>query len=180
MGRTASPLVSLRITMGMFVTGSIMRPRIFISTSIATPGNFGFQIEDFRWVFSQHPRPTANLKSKIYDLKSPFPCSLYHHFAQQAVGKTPGSHHGYITPQIGSGPRRYGEVQGFVLRSPANPLAPGFVLPFNHYFKNLAYMTLIPSPLDLPLLLQQNCEPAGLFAVRNRICQPEGRRIRPR
>src|SRR5215472_6878751 len=35
MGRTVLPWTSRRITMGMLVTGSIMRPRIFISTSMA-------------------------------------------------------------------------------------------------------------------------------------------------
>src|SRR5215472_4665221 len=34
MGKTALPFASLSTTMGMFVTGSIIRPRIFISTSI--------------------------------------------------------------------------------------------------------------------------------------------------
>src|SRR5207247_10884833 len=34
MGRTVSLPESLRITMGIFVTGSIISPRIFISTSI--------------------------------------------------------------------------------------------------------------------------------------------------
>ncbi len=34
MGSTVLPLTSLRITMGMLVTGSIMSPRIFISTSM--------------------------------------------------------------------------------------------------------------------------------------------------
>src|SRR5579863_6911206 len=34
MGSTALPLISLRMTIGMLVTGSIMRPRIFISTSM--------------------------------------------------------------------------------------------------------------------------------------------------
>src|ERR1700678_465104 len=36
MGRTMAPLISLRITMGMLDTGSIINPRIFISTSIAS------------------------------------------------------------------------------------------------------------------------------------------------
>src|SRR5271165_691592 len=34
-GSTALPFTSFRTTIGMFVTGSIIRPRIFISTSIA-------------------------------------------------------------------------------------------------------------------------------------------------
>src|SRR5437764_2915289 len=33
-GRTASPPESFRMTIGMLVTGSIIKPRIFISTSI--------------------------------------------------------------------------------------------------------------------------------------------------
>src|SRR5712692_1069030 len=36
-GRTLLPLTSFRITIGIFVTGSIIRPRIFISSSIAPP-----------------------------------------------------------------------------------------------------------------------------------------------
>src|SRR5205814_1227990 len=39
MGNTAAPLTSLRMTMGMLVTGSIISPRIFISTSIWPPHN---------------------------------------------------------------------------------------------------------------------------------------------
>src|ERR1700722_4800880 len=37
MGRIALPLTSLSTTMGMLVTGSIIRPRIFISTSMRPP-----------------------------------------------------------------------------------------------------------------------------------------------
>src|SRR5579862_2993311 len=41
MGSTAPLLESLRTTMGMLVTGSIIRPRIFISISIAASGASG-------------------------------------------------------------------------------------------------------------------------------------------
>src|SRR5215831_15970838 len=37
MGRTVLPFTSFRMTMGMLVTGSIMSPRIFISTSMSPP-----------------------------------------------------------------------------------------------------------------------------------------------
>src|SRR5271169_5512656 len=37
MGRTESPFTSFRMTMGMLVTGSIISPRIFISTSGMVP-----------------------------------------------------------------------------------------------------------------------------------------------
>src|SRR6266404_4747463 len=49
MGRTESPETSLRTTMGMLVTGSIIRPRIFISTSIV-PLLVGAALEFFEAV----------------------------------------------------------------------------------------------------------------------------------
>ena len=39
-GRMAFPFMSFSITMGMLVTGSIINPRIFISTSIRVPLSF--------------------------------------------------------------------------------------------------------------------------------------------
>ena len=78
--------------MGMLVTGSIMSPRIFISTSIVTPENTDFRlrllIEDFRLLI--------NFQSEIFNhsiLNIILLRSLYHHFAQQTVGKTSGSRH---------------------------------------------------------------------------------------
>src|SRR5258708_18279724 len=40
-GKIAWPCTSLSTTMGMFVTGSIIRPRIFISTSIDASPELG-------------------------------------------------------------------------------------------------------------------------------------------
>src|ERR1700682_226681 len=142
MGKTASPLVSFRITMGMLVTGSIISPRIFISTSIVAPG----AISDFR-------------------LKSSLLRSLYHHFAQQAVGKAPGGNHGNITARCRNHRRRPGEIQRLVLRSATDPLTPGLVLSFNHHFKDMPHMPLIPPSLDLALSLLQDHQPAGFLFV---------------
>src|ERR1035438_1592069 len=50
---------------------------------------------------------------------------LYHHFAQQAVGKTTGHDYWRVASHLGSG--RSCEVQGFVVRGAADPLGAGFV-----------------------------------------------------
>src|SRR6516164_1088883 len=101
MGRTVSLAMSLRITMGMLVTGSIMSPRIFISTSIGTPGN------------CQLPAATQNRSSVIG--MGQLHGSLYHHFPQQTVGKTRSNLYHDITPQSRSGPGWSCEVQDLVL-----------------------------------------------------------------
>src|SRR6266481_9061539 len=101
MGRTASPLLSFKITMGMLVTGSIMSPRIFISTSIVTPG-----------------RHIQNCS-----IQQLFPCSLYHHFAQEAVRKTPYDPYWNVTSDRRNRAFRNGEIQNLVLRGAAAPLA---------------------------------------------------------
>src|ERR1041384_1877496 len=61
MGRTASDPGSLRMTMGMLVTGSIIRPRIFISTSIFLQGRRNAVASRFplRSAASPPPRPPA-------------------------------------------------------------------------------------------------------------------------
>ena len=155
MGSTVSPLVSFRITMGMLVTGSIMSPRIFISTSIVAPEEHRFQIEDFRLQIS-NSREISHLQSKIFNSEIALLRSLYHHFAQQAVGKTRGGNHRDIAAHFGTAPWRRCEIQRLVLRSAADPLAAGFVLPFNHYFKNLAHVSLVAPSLDLALPLLQD------------------------
>src|SRR5271167_2030524 len=68
-GSTLSPPWSFRITMGMLVTGSIISPRIFISTSIMLP-------------------PVAcPLILPMQDAAQPASGCLGDHLAQQAVGK---------------------------------------------------------------------------------------------
>src|SRR5580698_5565941 len=115
MGNTVSLPASFKITMGMFVTGSIKSPRIFISTSIV--------ISYF----------------------------LYHHFAYQAVGKASSGKRGSIAANSGCHALRGDEIEHLILRSPADPLSAGFVLPFNHDFNNRAEMPLIASLLDFAL-----------------------------
>src|SRR5438046_1401057 len=60
MGRTLLPPTSFRITIGMFVTGSIIRPRIFISSSISASSSHlhytHHTLTDKRiWTGARHP-----------------------------------------------------------------------------------------------------------------------------
>src|SRR5437879_3558202 len=129
-GSTVSP-ESLRITIGVLVTGSSISPRIFISTSIATPCVF-----------------TITTSGRL------------HHVTQQAVWKCRSDLYRHITALLKAAVRRCGEVQCLVLGCPADPLTTRFVLSFNHYFKLLAYMIVISTLLDASLFLQQHCETA--------------------
>src|SRR5262245_23340495 len=118
MGRTVSLPTSLSTTMGMLVIGSIISPRIFISTSI--------------------------------------PPSLLDHFSHQAVRETPGDQHVNITAHRGHRTFCSDEIQGNILRSTANDLSPGLVLPFHHHFHHAANLSFVIRALDFPLPLLQN------------------------
>src|ERR1700733_2927174 len=108
--------------MGIFVTGSIRRPRIFISTSIAVSEN------------------AVSEKT------------LYHHFAQKAVGKAAGHHYRHISTNIWLCVVADSEIKLLVLRCSPNPLASSFVLAFHHHLKRRPHIFLIPTLLDQSLL----------------------------
>src|SRR5579864_6828622 len=133
MGSTVSLPTSFRITMGMLVTGSIMRPRIFISTSI---------------------------------------CPLYHHFAQQAVGKTACNPHGGVAANHGVRSVRSGrKVQHLILGGATAPLIADFISAFNHHFNNVSDMALIPPFLDIALALHENSQTTGFLLIGNGVLQ---------
>src|SRR5438270_4577056 len=129
MGKTVSLPESRRITMGVLVTGSISKPRIFISTSIGAPQKALPQRT------RSHPAQSYTEQTLVcVRLHSALIHSWrnFHHLTDQAVGQGSRYTHwdvaaGHQTPAIS---RR--EVQRFVLGCPAEPLITGFVLPFNH------------------------------------------------
>src|SRR5580700_4712599 len=110
MGSTLSPATSLRITIGIFDTGSINKPRIVISTSIVTSRT-----------------PSSFCVPAVLRF-------LYPHFAYQAVGKAGRDPRWDVASHLGSGRFRRRKVQRLVLRSAADPLPAGFISPLNHYF----------------------------------------------
>src|SRR5208282_713114 len=165
MGSTVSPATSLRMTIGVFATGSINKPRIVISTSIVSS------------------RGSSLAKSAIDPRDCSRIFSLYHQFAHQAVRKTAGYAHRNVASRL----RRGGclnpggrEIQRLILCGAADPLGAGLVVSLNHYFVNSSYIALVSGDLNLSLLRHQHFEPARLFLIGDGIFQLQRRRIRPR
>src|ERR1700691_3307102 len=125
------------MTIGILLTGSIKRPRMVISTSIAI--SYGGDVF----------RPLGVL------------CFLYHHFAQKAVGKTCRCLHLDVASYRRSCHSRCREVQSFVLRGAPDPLGAGFVSPFNHYFYVASYVFLVARDLYFPLSCHQDLKSTG-------------------
>src|SRR5258708_13086738 len=100
------------MTIGIFETGSIKRPRMVISTSTST----SFDCAVLRVGCAVALR------------------FLYHQFAYQAVGKTCCGPHRDVGSYLGSGGFRGGEVQGFVLACAPDALRAGLLPAFHHSF----------------------------------------------
>src|SRR3954449_13103276 len=99
MGSTASEPGSLRITMGMLVTGSIIRPRIFISTSIVS-------------LLAQFPAVSGILRP---DRRSqPAATLALHHHADKTIWKTLRDLHANVRSRRRGDAVRGGEVQRLV------------------------------------------------------------------
>src|SRR5579871_518549 len=124
-GSTVSPPTSLRITIGILLTGSIINPRIVISTSI--------------WR-DLHPGAEA---------------SLYHQFTSQTVGKTARHQYLLVASHLRTDAIRSREVERLILRCPPNPLRLGFISNFNHHFRYRSYVFLVAINLDIALFSHQ-------------------------
>src|SRR5208282_4444196 len=161
-GSTLSPPWSFRITMGMLVTGSIISPRIFISTSIMLP-----------------PGACPFILPMQYAAQ-PVSGWLDNHIAQQAVGKCLRDPYVYVVSDAGLRLTVDHEIKRLVLRGAADHLSTGRVLPFHHHLKRLAQMPAVACPLDLSLVLLQDLQAARFLGVRNRIGVLERRRVRTR
>src|ERR1019366_72701 len=154
MGSTVSESDSLRSTMGMLVTGSIMSPRILISTSIVVPPAYCPVIR-FRDVRRKVFLVGRRLRSAGQT-------------AQQAVRKCLGHKHRHIAADLWFLTVAQHEVKRLVLRGTADHLSPGRVLPFHHDFHHLSHMTPVGYALNLALMFLQNLQAARLLSVRNR------------
>src|SRR5664279_5019799 len=108
MGSTVSESDSFRSTMGMLVTGSIMSPRILISTSIVVP---------------PAACPVIRLRDttrKRFLFWRPLPSA--HQFSQQAVGERLRHQYRHIAPDSRFSFLIQHEIQRLVLRGAAGHL----------------------------------------------------------
>src|SRR6267154_6698967 len=170
-GRTVSLPTSFRTTIGMLVTGSIINPRIFISTSIALLLSLRSETALGHSCGSDSIAPEQRARRVIR------PRPLLNHHAQQTVGETPGNDHVNIAAHGRHGTLRSGKVQGNVLRGSTNKLPTSLIRTFNHYFINSPYSLFIIDSLDFPLPFLQDLEPLGFLTVIDAINHVQRRRV---
>src|SRR5271163_1258326 len=150
MGKIAFPLVSFSTTMGMLLTGSIINPRIFISTSMGSPflldAGHGFAGQRI-WAGARDP----NIRK----------------FSNQcfALSRTRMS--------------GVGEIQGAVLCGPADPLTCGLIIPLHEGFLVVSNQFGIAADLDGALPLLHNRQAARFFFLGNVIVERERAGIGP-
>src|SRR5436309_5219370 len=138
MGSTAAPFTSLRMTIGMLVTGSIIKPRIFISTSIAPS--------------------LGSLQGRSRLRPAPDP------FAHQAIRPRGGHSNGHVSA---SPCRLTWEIHYTVARGPADGLAQPGLETFHQHFEFLADEPAIALELDLALALLKDRQASSLLQVRH-------------
>src|SRR5437868_1770147 len=160
-GKTASLDGSLSTTMGMLVTGSIINPRIFISTSIPDLRRAALDsLSRFVACLYLAHSPRAAV---------PHVFLVHHHLTHKTVREALGYKH----PSVASSGWEYGragrEIHGLVLRAAADHLPTNLVSSFNHYFKDLPYMLQVINPLNLSLSLLKDAESLRLFPLGDAI-----------
>src|SRR6185437_16227454 len=93
----------------------------------------------------------STISPRIFISTSIVSSGLNCHFSHQAVGKARGYLHRNITADLWSYILWRGEVQNFVLRSPACPLLACLVSSLNHHLSDFANMLLVADFLQLAL-----------------------------
>src|SRR5215472_1315592 len=129
MGSTALPCTSLRTTIGMLVTGSIIKPRIFISSSIVVSCAAFYHCATKRTIqtFS-----VVLLTALCRGPRSPNELGV---FGKNAIGCAAcNPHRNILTEQVGAGGR---EVHYAVAGAVPVPLVFFLGFPVYVYFKNL-------------------------------------------
>src|SRR5579863_8597964 len=142
MGKMAFPLVSFSTTMGMLLTGSIIKPRIFISTSIWSP--FSLDVHD---CFAGQRIRTRARDPNIRKLPDQCLAVLWTCLF------------------------RMNEVESAILCCPADPLTRGLIIPLHEGLLGGSHQLGIAADLDGALLLLQDGQAPGLFFFRDLIFQ---------
>src|SRR5579872_3269331 len=123
MGKMALPLVSFSTTIGMLLTGSIIKPRIFISTSIRSP----FFLDSRQRFASQRIRTRAR---------------------DPNAGTFPDQRVAVLWTRL----VRMKEVENAILSSPADPLTRGLIIPLHEGLLGDSNQFGIAADLDGALL----------------------------
>src|ERR1051325_938577 len=160
MGSTVVLPTSFRMTMGILVTGSIMSPRIFISTSMRS---LPFLIP------LHHSSGTDTC----------------HALADQRVGTCARHQHIQITTHQGIFVLRpasmsISKIESSILRRTPDPLAERLVPPLHVYLLNLTDQCRIAANLNGALPFVQSYNAAGLLFIGNVVAHSERCGIRPR
>src|SRR5712692_9700301 len=169
MGSTVSLPTSLSSTIGIFETGSIISPRIFISTSIKTS-------KEQRCFEGARLQPR---RSNPFNSRALAP-EGGGHFSHQTVREASRNQHPNVAPSRQLDAFRHRKVHHLNLRRPPHPLSPRRILPFHHHLKHLPHMPLITMRPDRLLFVVGHSQPPSFLRIRNRVIQPQGRSIRPR
>src|SRR5579872_3942455 len=140
----------------MLVTGSIIRPRIFISTSTI------------------HLRSRCSTTSA--SLRGTRALSV-HHLAYQAIWEALGHSHLGIASGRRKDRRVGRKIHRFVLRATSDNLPPGLVSTFNHYFQKFPDVFLVIRSLDLALTFLKNRQALRLLLIGDAVCHTNGRRV---
>src|ERR1039457_344251 len=147
-GRIELPPTSFKTTIGIFVTGSIMSPRIFISTSMVPP-----------LVLLLYYRFTGErIRARA------------RHADREILA-------GEILAAIRVRIDGVREIERTIPRGPPDPLARGLVVAFHHRFFHRSHQPAVAPDLDGALQLLQDGEAAALFFLGNMIVERQRRRV---
>src|SRR5712691_10086645 len=149
MGRMAVPWQSFRTTIGMLVTGSIISPRIFISTSIPP----SFRLISVYTFAGQRIRARAGHAN--LDI------------TPQQVPTRSATRSGVQ------------EIERLVLRRPSDPLTGGRVESFDQASLHRTNVVRVAPHLDGALPFLENGQPQALLFLWNLVPEAQRRRIRP-
>src|SRR5579859_4328382 len=156
MGSTAVPFASFRITMGMLVTGSIISPRIFISTSIGPSLN------------------TSESQSTVDQ-------SLFPGVATPESSINPGAHQAvrpglnYFHIHIAADPAGLSwKINRSITRRAAYGVPEARMKTFHHHFKSVSHQRLISPQLYFSLAFLERRQPPPLCIFRH-IIRPTSR-----
>src|SRR6266571_279872 len=167
-GSTEFPLTSLRMTMGMLVTGSSIRPRIFISTSM-----------EFPLGPADRPGPGLGAMSltrlQIRCFLKLEPVVRPH--TGQAVGAPCGNAN---LPREPNPVSFSGKVNHPVARRTSDRLAEAGLKPFDQHLELAPDQSLVPSRLDRALPLLELGQSRSLLLLRDRVRPAASRSVRAR